>query len=225
MKTPSSRKEQQWPYIRFSKPEKAWLVDARTKAGGSRKFFPKKGHAETYAQQCRVQREGHGTGGFANAEIAEFGKTVHDAISFYLAHLRQQKRSVPLAEAITELVELRRRDGKPPRYCHDVELRLGLFKRDFPATTIVSFTAKEFDAWLTGLSIFCCNSPLALFEGWKSASEPQCGQFFLHLFKYRRVTGFFEINGNLERLPRKIPKIAQGGNNATDERPGAGNLW
>jgi len=153
MKMPSSLKEQQWPYIRFSKPEKAWLVDARTKEGGSRKFFAKKGYAETYAQQCRVQREGHGTGGFGNAELAEFGKTVHDATAFYLAHLRQQKQSVPLGEAITELVELRRRSGKSPRYCHDLELRLGRFKRDFPAATVASFTAKELDAWLAGLPV------------------------------------------------------------------------
>ena len=34
--------------------------------------------------------------------MEQFGKTVQDAIAFYLAHLRQAKKSAPLAEAIAE---------------------------------------------------------------------------------------------------------------------------
>ena len=156
MKKPSSLKAktpQQWPFIRWSDREEAWLVDARTKDGGSRKFFKKKAHAETYAQECRAQRESHGTGGFGGAELAAYGKTVHDAIAFYLAHLRQKERSIPLAESIAELVELRRQSGKSARYCHDLELRLGRFKRDFDGRSVASFSAKELDEWLSGLKV------------------------------------------------------------------------
>lgn len=144
---------QEWPFIRWSEKESSWLVDARTKDGGSRKFFAKKSHAETYAQQCRAHRESHGTSAFGNAELAGFGKTVQDAISFYLAHLRQTAQSVPIAAAIGELVELRRTAGNSARYCHDLELRLGRFNLAHPGRTIASFTAKELDAWLSGLKV------------------------------------------------------------------------
>jgi len=33
------RETLEWPYITFSPRENAWKVDARTKQGGSRKFF------------------------------------------------------------------------------------------------------------------------------------------------------------------------------------------
>ena len=49
-------KKQTWPYIRFSERENSWMVDARTKDGGSRKFFGTKVEAQTYAQQGRIQK-------------------------------------------------------------------------------------------------------------------------------------------------------------------------
>jgi integrase len=128
-------------------------VDARTKEGGSRRFFTTKTEAQTFAQQCRIHRDEHGTAAFGNAELAQYGKTVRDAIDFYLAHLRQQERSIPIAEALAELVAMRKAAGKSQRYCRDLELRLGRFERDFHARSIASFTAKELDEWLTGLPV------------------------------------------------------------------------
>jgi len=45
--------------------------------------------AETYAEQCRTRRTNEGTAAFGNEELASFGKTVQDAITFYLDHLRR----------------------------------------------------------------------------------------------------------------------------------------
>src|SRR5207248_1340123 len=118
---------QEWPYIQFSKAENAWKVDARTKNGGSRKFFPTLGEAEAFAQQCRTQRENSGTTSFGNAELAEFGKTVQNAIEFYVAHLRAQKKSISVEEATTRLVSSRRSAGRNERYCNELALRLARF--------------------------------------------------------------------------------------------------
>ena len=81
-------KKQTWPYIRFSERENSWMVDARTKDGGSRKFFGTKVEAQTYAQQCRIQKNNSGTASFANQELARYGWSVHRAIDFALDHLR-----------------------------------------------------------------------------------------------------------------------------------------
>lgn len=149
---PKSRCKQ-WPYIRFSKPENAWLVDARTKDGGSRKFFSTKQDAETFAMQARITRGNSGTTAFGNAELAHFGKTVQDAITFYVAHLRQQERSKPIKDAVAELIGMKRAAGKSARYCHDLKLRLGRFNTTHGDRTAASVPAKELDEWLAGLVV------------------------------------------------------------------------
>ena len=70
------------------------LVDARTKDGGSRRFFPSRQLEEAFAVQCRAQREISGSSAFANAELASFGWTIQRAIDFILAHLRAQAKSI-----------------------------------------------------------------------------------------------------------------------------------
>ena len=92
------------------------MVDSRTKDGGSRRFFGTKTEAQTFAQQCRVARGNSGTSIFGNADLASYGKTVGDAVAFYLAHLRRQEKSVTVEEATGtaraefELLLLGRRD-------------------------------------------------------------------------------------------------------------------
>ncbi len=150
--TEKKKTQQVWPYVKWSERD-GWVVDARTKTGGHRKYFEKKAHAETYAQNCRTQRDGQGVAAFGSAELAEFGKTVQDAITFYLAHLRRQEKSIPLETAIAELVQIRRSSGKSPRYCHDLELRLGRLSKAFPKRSVATFSAKDLDAWLAGLHV------------------------------------------------------------------------
>lgn len=144
---------QDWPFIRFAKSEQKWMVDARTKDGGSRRFFATKIEAQTFAQQCRVARENSGVSAFGNAELDRFGKTVHDAITFYLAHLRQQEKSVPVSAAIAELIDLKRAARKSERYLNDLRLRLGRFAQNYADKSVASITSKELDEWLTGLPV------------------------------------------------------------------------
>jgi len=145
--------KQEWPYVVFAQRENAWKVDARTKEGGSRRFFPAKREAEAFAAQCRVVKENSGSSAFGNAELARFGKTVQDAINFYLAHLKQQERSISVPSAIAELVALKRAGGKSKRYTHDLELRLGRFSAVHGERAVATFEAKELDEWLAGLPV------------------------------------------------------------------------
>jgi integrase len=142
-----------WPYVRFSKRDNSWLVDTRTKDGGKRLFFRTKEDAETCATQARVERGNLGTSAFGNAELAQYGKTVQDAISFYVAHLRRQEKSISVTDAVTELVRLKQRAGKSERYCHDLELRLGRFAKSYGERSVASFDTKALDEWLAGMPV------------------------------------------------------------------------
>ena len=143
----------QWPYVRFSKSENAWKVDARTKDGGSRRFFPTKTEAETFAQQCRIQKANNGTSAFGNVELAKYGWTVLRAIDFALAHLRRQEGSVSVEAAVAELVASRRAAGRNEEYCRGMTTRLGRFARDHEGINVASIQAKALDGWLESLPV------------------------------------------------------------------------
>jgi integrase len=145
--------KQEWPYIRFSQRENAWKVDARTKDGGSRKFFATKTEAETFAQQCRIQRKNSGTTSFGNNELAEYGWSVHKAIDFALAHLRAQKKSVGVAVAVDQLINSRKAAKRSARYCNDLRLRLGRFAKDFGTETVAAVDAEKIEEWLSSLEV------------------------------------------------------------------------
>ena len=119
MSNPKRRKKskkQTWPYIRFSERENSWMVDARTKDGGSRKFFGTKVEAQTYAQQCRTQRTNTGTATFGNQELARYGWSIHRAIDFALNYLRaQENKSIAVNEAIEQLINSRKAAGLDSR--------------------------------------------------------------------------------------------------------------
>ncbi len=156
MSNPKQRtqsRQQQWPYIRFSQAENAWKVDARTKHGGTRKFFPTRTEAETFAQQCRAQKQSSGTSAFGNAELAKFGKTVQHAIEFYLEHLRAQADSISVEQAITELLSARKAAGRDEQYCRDMGLRLNRFARDHKGAIAASINTRVLDQWLASLNL------------------------------------------------------------------------
>ncbi|MDQ3622622.1 MAG: hypothetical protein M3463_09060 [Verrucomicrobiota bacterium] len=85
-------------------------------------------------------------------ELARYGKTVADAIAFYLDHLRRQERSISVTEAIEELVALKSAGGKTRRYCYDLTLRLGRFAKTYSQRAVATFETKELDAGLAGLA-------------------------------------------------------------------------
>jgi len=129
------------------------MVDARTKDGGSRKFFGTKVEAQTYAQQCRTQKINSGTASFANRELARYGWSIHRAIDFALAHLRAQEKSVGVSDAIEQLINSRKAAGRSDRYCRDLRLRLSRFAKDFEKSKIGTITASMIDEWLTALLV------------------------------------------------------------------------
>ena len=151
---PKTKKEKlEWPYVAFIEKRDAWQVDARTKTGGSRKFFKTRAAAETYAAQCRITRNNQGTAAFGNTELAKYGKSIQQAIDFYLVHLRAMEKSVSVSDAMEALIGARRSAGRTETYCYDLRRRLSRFQKGFPDATVATITAADIDAWLTGLNM------------------------------------------------------------------------
>lgn len=151
------RAKQRWPYIKkrvYSSGAIGWQVDARTATGGDRRAFETLQEAETYASQCRVRRENEGASAFGNADLARYGKSVQDAINFYLAHLRRVESSKPLKEVVAAfMVEKETVEKRKPRYLGDLRVRLGKFVADFGEQTIATISAEEVTEWLQGLPV------------------------------------------------------------------------
>jgi len=148
----------EWPFITYHPDRKRpWLVDSRTKGGGkegSRKFFETKREAETFAAQCRTERNNQGTSIFGNADLAKYGWTIQRAVEFALEHLRAVEKSKGVLDAMAELIASKEKKGRSTQYCKDLKNRLTRFAAGFPAPrTVATITASDIDGWLDGLPV------------------------------------------------------------------------
>ncbi len=129
------------------------LADARIAGKGERKFFATRTEAETWAQIQRTKRTNDGVGAFGDPELARYGKTVRDAIAFYLDHLRREEASVNIPSAVTELVATKIRAGKSEQYGKDLTNRLRRLSDEFPDRTLAQLTTADLDRFLQSLPV------------------------------------------------------------------------
>ena len=153
------------PYANPARPTLHFIVTFRQAGKRKRRFFSTKKEAEAFGQRLKVEFQNQGAEGVAFPSalrveaiecaemLAPFGKTLRDASAFYVAHLRQQETSVPVAEAAAELIKLKEAAHKSPRYVKDLGLRLGRFCKTHGERTVASITAKELDEWLASLAV------------------------------------------------------------------------
>jgi integrase len=139
MKTnPTTRKQKDetdaWPFVRWIESRQRWQVDSRTAKGGERKFYKTKAEATGAATAARMRLSNEGLGGFDNSELKRYGKTVTDAINFYLAHLRRESESVAISEAITTFINHKRPSVRHKRLQH-IESRLEKLRNAVGADT------------------------------------------------------------------------------------------
>ncbi len=161
--------KQSWPVIKERRNpggKLSYMVDLGMVNGlRPRKFFATKAEAQTYADQCRVARknEGHSVFDLGQKERVEaieclkllepFGKSLRDAVDFYLPQLKANNRTCTVAQLTQELSEAKQRDGKSRRYLEDLRSRLGQFKQTFGERKVADITSSEVGAWLRDLSV------------------------------------------------------------------------
>jgi integrase len=160
-KTPRGKKKNakqdekaQWPFIRWIEGRQRWMVDARTATGGERKFYETKEEAEGAAITARIKRQNEGASAFDDAELAKYGWTIQRAIRFALEHLKTQKASVPLTDAVKALIAAKRAAGRDEEYLKNrLTNNLGKLTAEFPDRTIASIGMTDIEAFLTKLPL------------------------------------------------------------------------
>jgi integrase len=154
------RKHKVRPYRDSKRPNLQFVVN--TKEGGkrSRQFFETKKAAQTFAQQKDIQLLNGGMeaaqfpsalrvmAGEAAKALSPFGKTIRDAVNFYLPHLQAMNRTCTFRALTDELLSAKAKDSASSRYLGDLRSRLGQFATSMGEKSVAAITAREVDEWL-----------------------------------------------------------------------------
>jgi len=142
-----------------------FVVRGKVAGKWERRYFETKGEATTYAQQQNIRLFNEGRNGIEFPEwlrlsaqrayetLLPWGKTIEDALHFYVSHLEKSKNSAPLHAALEELIKVRSEAGVSDRYCYDLKLRLGRFVAGFSGKTTADISTANIDSWLAGLGV------------------------------------------------------------------------
>ncbi len=127
-------------------------MDARTgdaSEPGSQRYYPTREQALEEAQKLATRRHEEGTNAFQSDELTEYGKTVRDAVQFYLAHLRAQAASRPIAEAIQKLLARRRQEDMAKQSMDSLRAELARFDGAFPGQSLASIAPSDVGEYLS----------------------------------------------------------------------------
>src|SRR5262249_43536437 len=152
-------------YNDSERPNLKFVVRSNVSGKWERRFFATEAEAKTYAAQKEIELLNQGMEGVnfpselrvmaqqGARQLAEYKKTISDAVEFYRKHLEATERSVPRAGAPGELIENRRAAGASERYCNDLRVRLARFCNSFPDRTLADISTAQVDTWLAALNL------------------------------------------------------------------------
>jgi integrase len=152
-------------YKDSERPNLKFVVRSNVSGKWERRFFATEAEAKTYAAQKETELLNEGMEGVSfppelrvmalrgARQLAEYKKTISDAVEFYRKHLEATTRSIPLEKAVRDLIENRRAADASERYCKDLRLRLARFCSAFPDRTLADISTAEIDAWLASLNL------------------------------------------------------------------------
>ncbi len=107
----------------YKHPRLKYVVRSKQNGSWVRKYFTSQAEAKTYADQKTVELMNGGREAVefptwlrvmaqqAQKQLEPFGKTIADAVSFYLPHLKAQATSRPLKTVVEELLTVKEKDG------------------------------------------------------------------------------------------------------------------
>jgi integrase len=153
------------PYIilPYKHPRLKFVVRSKLDGRWVRKFFETKAEAKTYVAEKEIELLNGGREAVvfptwlrvmaqkAHQELEPFGKTIDDAIAFYLPHVKAQAMSHSLKVVIDELLAVKEKDGASARYLKDLKNRLNIFAASHAGRHIADFTTAQIDDWLRSL--------------------------------------------------------------------------
>ena len=148
-----------------NRPHLKFVVNYREAGKRKRSFFETRERAASFAafKNAELIRDGKAHAEFPAAlrvmaqsgaeRLAAFGRTISDAIEFYIAHLKASERSVTVAEFVPQLLAAKQNDGMSRRYIRDMRQKLSRFADAFPEQLVSSLSAKDIDTWLRSLAV------------------------------------------------------------------------
>jgi integrase len=150
---------------RLKHPQYKFVVRDKVAGQWRRKYFTSEREAKTYVDLKIIELHNHGKDGVifpaemrvmaqrACDQLEPFGKTIDDAVEFYLKHLETERGSIPVGQAVDELIANRASGGMSRLYLRDLKYRLGRFVGAFGEQVIASITTKEIVQWLQSLGV------------------------------------------------------------------------
>ncbi|MGB9277773.1 MAG: hypothetical protein WCC08_21345 [Terrimicrobiaceae bacterium] len=115
--------------------------------------------AEEELQRLKIKARRHGQAGLdipdelrgmaaeCARQLAPYGKTIRDAMAFYVSHLTAAE-SAQIDQLVDDYLRGRQRSQLSAHYLIDITARLSRFKEDFRARPVRTIVAREIEEWL-----------------------------------------------------------------------------
>jgi integrase len=148
-----------------NRPHFKFVVNYREAGKRKRKFFEAKEPAKSFAafKNAELNRNGVEGAKFPTSlrimaqegteHLKPFGKTIADAVAFFVRHLAASAKSCTAVKLVDELVAAKKADGASQRHVNDLRSRLNIFAEKFNSQMVATITSAEIDDWLRSLKV------------------------------------------------------------------------
>ena len=86
-------------------------------------------------------------------QLKPFGRTITDAVEYYVAHLKASENSCTAEQLVRELLKAKEADGVSRRHLNDIRSRLSVFAEKFDGQMVATITSAQLDDWLRSLPV------------------------------------------------------------------------
>ena len=199
-----------WPKIGKGRNRRFFKSNARNNEDKGKR------EAQTFLKFKLIEQENYGTAATAFTErqraeylesaekLKPFGKTIRDAVAFYLPHLQATNRSCTAVDLVAELLSVKAADGASERYLSDLRSRLGQFAADFDGKPVAEITSTEVDHWLRSLCDTGTGKPLA------ATTRNNFRRVLIVAFNFARERGYCVGNAAEKSAKAKVVESAVG---------------
>jgi integrase len=152
-------------YSDSNRPNLKFVVGYREAGKRKRSFFETKEQAKSFAafKNAELKRNGVEGAEFPTAirvmaqnaveQLKPFGKSIADAVQYYVTHLEASVNSRTAAQLVKELIAAKEKDGASQRHLSDLRSRLNIFAEKFDGKQVATITSAEIDDWLRSLNV------------------------------------------------------------------------
>ena len=138
-----------------------WVVRGKEKGKWARKYFETKGEAETYAQIKNTELRNLGQQGAdlpfelrlmameCQQRLDEFGKSIRDAVDFYIPHLLKTKRAISVNQVAGEVFIAKKVNGVKETTLKVYRHRVKQFCVEFGSAEVSGVAAEDIQKWLS----------------------------------------------------------------------------